>query len=140
MRSRCAQSAAPPGTATGATRCPACAPSSPRATPGRRTGSRIFRIRSCLKKAGPVRRPGTATERPMRLLNPFGGDIDLPFWVFRRLKKLHLLERDRDTGQRRIRAHVFGLMELREAPEFRPRTLRAMPPDRLPTQAKTRDW
>ena len=28
-----------------------------------------------------------------KILNPFGVEIDLPFWVFKRLKKLHLLER-----------------------------------------------
>ena len=26
-----------------------------------------------------------------KVLNPSGVEIDLPFWVFRRLKKLHLL-------------------------------------------------
>lgn len=29
-----------------------------------------------------------------RVLNPSGVEIDLPFWAFKRLKKLHLLERD----------------------------------------------
>ncbi len=55
-----------------------------------------------------------------RVLNPSGVEIDLPFWVFKRLKKLHLLERDRETGKRRICARVFGLMEIWEGPEFRP--------------------
>ncbi len=55
-----------------------------------------------------------------RVLNPSGLEIHLPFWVFKRLKKLHLLERDRETGKRRICARVFGLMEIWEVPEFRP--------------------
>ena len=61
-----------------------------------------------------------------RVLNPWGVEINLPFWVFKRLKKLHLLERDPETGKRRICARVFELMELWEMPEFRPnRTLQA---------------
>ena len=72
-----------------------------------------------------------------RVLNPFGVEIDLPFWAFRRLKKLHLLERDRETGRRRICANVFGLMEIWEGPEFRPdRALRALPPGHRPTRPK----
>ncbi len=55
-----------------------------------------------------------------RVLNPSGVEIDLPFWAFKRLKKLHLLERDRKTGKHRICARVFGLMEIWETPEFRP--------------------
>ena len=55
-----------------------------------------------------------------KVLNPFGVDIDLPFWFFERLKKLHLLERDRPTGKMRIRAQVFGLMDLWDGPDFRP--------------------
>jgi hypothetical protein len=51
----------------------------------------------------------------MRVLNPSGVEIDIPFWAFKRLKQLHLLERDRETGRRRIRAAVFGLMEIWEA-------------------------
>jgi hypothetical protein len=43
-----------------------------------------------------------------RVLNPNGIEIDLPYWAFKRLKKLHLLERDRETGKRRIQARVFG--------------------------------
>ncbi len=38
-----------------------------------------------------------------KVINPHGVEIDLPFWVFKRLKKLHLLERDGRTGKRRIR-------------------------------------
>jgi hypothetical protein len=43
-----------------------------------------------------------------KVLNPNGIEIDLPFWVFKRLKKLHLLERDRKTvsdGRRNM--HLF---------------------------------
>ena len=54
-----------------------------------------------------------------RILNPRGVVIDLPYWVFKRLKKLKLLERDRETGMRRIRSEVFGLMDLWEGPDFR---------------------
>ncbi len=64
-----------------------------------------------------------------KVLNPFGVDIDLPLWVFKRLKKLHLLERDRPTGKMRIRAQVFGLMDLWDGPDFRPdRRYRAFDP------------
>lgn len=63
------------------------------------------------------------------VLNPSGVEIRLPFWAFRRLKKLHLLERDRETGKRRICEQVFELIELWEGPEFRPcRSLRASLP------------
>ena len=41
------------------------------------------------------------------VLNPNGVEIDLPYQVFKRLTKLHLLERDRKTGKRRIQARVF---------------------------------
>jgi hypothetical protein len=61
------------------------------------------------------------------VLNPLGAKIDLPFWVFKRLKKLHLLERDRETGRWRICARVFGLMETWETPGSRPgRALKAL--------------
>jgi hypothetical protein len=64
-----------------------------------------------------------------RVINPNGVEIDLPFWVFKRLKKLHLLERDHASGKRRICGRVFGLMELWSGPDFRPdRTLRAFDP------------
>ena len=55
-----------------------------------------------------------------KVLNPYGVEIDLPFWVFKRLKKLHLLERDAATGMRRIQARIFGLMDLWDGPDFRP--------------------
>ena len=72
-----------------------------------------------------------------RVLNPRGVEIELPFWVFKRLKKLHLLERDRETGKQRICARVFKLMEIWEEPEFRPdRALRALPPGCRPTRPK----
>jgi hypothetical protein len=54
------------------------------------------------------------------VLNPYGVEIDLPFWVFKQLKKLHLLERDRETGKRMICERVFGLMDLWDGPDFRP--------------------
>ena len=76
-----------------------------------------------------------------RVLNPSGVEIDLPFWAFKRLKKLHLLERDPETGKRRICARVFGLMEIWEGPEFRPdRALRALPPGRRPTRPKQKGY
>lgn len=43
-----------------------------------------------------------------KVLNPNGVEIDLPYWAFTRLKQLHLPERDRETGKRRIQARVFG--------------------------------
>ena len=64
-----------------------------------------------------------------KILNPHGVEIDLPFWVFKRLKKLHLLERDSASGMRRIQARIFGLMDLWEGPDFRPdRRFRAFDP------------
>jgi len=64
-----------------------------------------------------------------RILNPHGVEIDLPFRVFKRLKKLHLLERDGATGRRRIKAPIFGVMDLWDGPDFRPdRTFRAFDP------------
>ena len=64
-----------------------------------------------------------------KVINPFGIEIDLPLWVFKRLKRLHLLERDRPTGLMRIRKSVFGLMELWDGPDFRPdRKFRAFDP------------
>jgi hypothetical protein len=76
-----------------------------------------------------------------RVLKPSGGEIDLPFWAFKRLKKLHLLERDPETGKRRISARVFGLMEIWEGPEFRPdRALRARPPGCRPSRTKSKGY
>jgi hypothetical protein len=64
-----------------------------------------------------------------KILNPYGVEIDLPFWVFKRLKKLQLLERDSATGMRRIQARIFGLMDLWDGPDFRPdRRFRAFDP------------
>jgi len=76
-----------------------------------------------------------------RVLNPSGVEINLPFWVFKRLKNLHLLERDLETGQYRIRARVFELMEIWEEPEFRPdRALRALPLDFRPIRPRHRGY
>jgi len=76
-------------------------------------------------------------EFDVRLLNPFGAEVDIPFWAFKRLKKLHLLERDKETGKQRICARVFGLMEIWEAPGFRPdRRLRALSPGSRPSCPK----
>jgi hypothetical protein len=81
--------------------------------------NRIFKRKGCristVEKGGYPR-----TEPDGRVLNPSGVEIDLPFWAFKRLKKLHLLERDRETGKRRICARVFELREIWEGPEFRP--------------------
>jgi hypothetical protein len=41
-----------------------------------------------------------------KVLNPFGVDIDLPFSVFARLKKLHPMERDGPMGKMRIPANA----------------------------------
>jgi hypothetical protein len=54
-----------------------------------------------------------------KVLNPNGVEIDLPFWVFKRLKKLHLLKRDRETGLRKIEKCVYGMMDLWKGPDFR---------------------
>jgi hypothetical protein len=63
------------------------------------------------------------------VLNPFGIEVDLPFWVFKRLEKLHLLERDHPTGMMRVKSRVFGLMPLWDGPDFRPdRRYRAFDP------------
>jgi hypothetical protein len=45
-----------------------------------------------------------------KVLNPSGVEIDLPFWVFKQLKKLHLLERDSETGKRRIGSFPLFLL------------------------------
>jgi hypothetical protein len=55
-----------------------------------------------------------------KVLNPNSVEIDLPFQVFKRLNKLHLLERDRKTGMRRIDRCLFGLMDLWKGVDFRP--------------------
>ncbi len=48
-----------------------------------------------------------------RVLNPNGIEIELPFQVFKRLKNLHLLERDRTTGKQRIKKQALeaGIIE-----------------------------
>jgi hypothetical protein len=64
-----------------------------------------------------------------KVINPNGVEIDLPFWAFKRLKKLHLLERDHNTGMSRISPRIFGLMPLWEGPDFRAdRNYRAFDP------------
>jgi hypothetical protein len=71
------------------------------------------------------------------VLNPWRLEIHLPFWVFKRLKKLHLIERDRATGRRKICASAIGLMEIWEAPEFSPdRKFRTAGPSYPPTRPK----
>lgn len=55
------------------------------------------------------------------VLNPQGDEISLPYWIFKRLKSLKLLERDRQTGRRQISQRIFGLIPLWEEPDFRPR-------------------
>ena len=73
------------------------------------------------------------------ILNPLGVEIHLPFWAFKRLKKLRLLERDRETGKRRICTRVFALMEIWEEPEFRPdRPFQALLSGCLNTRPKRR--
>jgi len=46
-------------------------------------------------------------EFDIRVLTPDGTEIELPFQVFKQLKKLHLLERDRITGKRRIKKQAL---------------------------------
>lgn len=56
-----------------------------------------------------------------KILNSHGVEIGLPFWVFKRLKKLRLLERDSVTGKRRLQARVFGMMDLWDGRDFTPK-------------------
>ena len=64
------------------------------------------------------------------VLNPSGREISVPYWVFKRLKQLHLLERDRTSGLRRIQSRIFGLMPLWIGADFRPdRGVIALNPD-----------
>jgi hypothetical protein len=65
-------------------------------------------------------RRSPVSEFEGKILNPSGIEIDLPFWVFTRLKRLHLLERDHVTGQSRIQKRIFGLMEFWDGPDFTP--------------------
>jgi hypothetical protein len=46
-------------------------------------------------------------EFNISVLTPDGVEIELPFQVFKQLKKLHLHERDRITGKRRIKKQAF---------------------------------
>jgi hypothetical protein len=71
------------------------------------------------------------------VLNPAGKEIFLPYWVFKRLKQLHLLERDRETGLRRIQARIFGLMPLWDGADFRPdKAFTAFNPDAIGGRSK----
>ena len=54
-----------------------------------------------------------------KVINPNGVEIDLPIWVFKRLKKLNLFERKYETGIRRISCRIFGLMDLWEGSDSR---------------------
>ena len=47
------------------------------------------------------------------ILNPHGVQIDIPFWVFKRLKKLRLLEHNPEAGKARICGSVFGVLAAR---------------------------
>ena len=53
-----------------------------------------------------------------RVLNPNGVEIDIPYWVFKRLKKMHLLERDRKTGKRRIKERASEAMAVWDGLDF----------------------
>jgi hypothetical protein len=46
-------------------------------------------------------------EFNISVLTADGVEIELPFQVFKQLKKLHLLERDRITGKRRIKKQAM---------------------------------
>ena len=54
-----------------------------------------------------------------RVLNPDGIVIDLPHWAYVRLRRLNLLERDLESGLRRIKKRIFGLMDLWDGPDFK---------------------
>lgn len=76
-----------------------------------------------------------------RVLNPSGVEIRIPYWVFKRLQKLHLLERDKETGRRKICAAVLGLMEIWDGPEFRPdRPLRGSHPNCRPARPRHKSY
>jgi len=71
-------------------------------------------------------------EYPGVMLNPHGKLIDAPFWVFARLEKLNLLERDRQSGIFRIQKVAIPLMEIFDGPDFRPGLpIRAYDPGRI---------
>jgi hypothetical protein len=72
---------------------------------------------SGLDLSKPARRgEALSNEFDGRVLNPNGVEIDLPYWVFKRLKKLHLLERDRETGKRRIKKQALEAMAAWDGP------------------------
>ncbi len=63
---------------------------------------------SGLDLSKPARRgEALSDEFDIRVLTPNGIEIELPFQVFKQLKKLHLLERDRITGKRRIKKQAL---------------------------------
>ncbi len=56
----------------------------------------------------PARRgEALSDEFDISILTPEGVEIELPFQVFKQLKKLHLLERHRITGKRRIKKQAL---------------------------------
>jgi hypothetical protein len=63
-----------------------------------------------------------------KVLNPSGIEIDLPFWVFKRLKKLHLLERDHPTGMMRMQGQSLrrrhGDDQIRSPPDSKLKPLK----------------
>jgi hypothetical protein len=62
---------------------------------------------SGLDLSKPARRGEALFDEFMSVLTPDGVEIELPFQVFNQLKKLHLLERDRITGKRRIKKQAL---------------------------------
>jgi hypothetical protein len=63
---------------------------------------------SGLDLSKPARRgEALSDEFNIGVLTPDGGEIELPFHVLKQLKKLHLLERDRITGKRRIKKQAM---------------------------------
>jgi hypothetical protein len=63
---------------------------------------------SGLDLSKPARRgEALSDEFNINVLTPDGVEIELPFQVFKQLKKLHLLERDRITGKRKIKKQAM---------------------------------
>jgi hypothetical protein len=87
---------------------------------GMATRAADFHTNDTIAGGGAAMRKSTGNLFDGRVLNPSGMEIRIPYWAYRRLKKLHLLERDLDSGRRRISPDVYGLMEIWEAPEFNP--------------------
>jgi hypothetical protein len=55
----------------------------------------------------PARRGEALSDGFISVLTPGGVEIELPFQVFKQLKKLHLFERDRITGKRRVKKQAL---------------------------------